>query len=289
MFSEPPQLRRLPFCIMIRKCYPQGKEKAFSVSYDDGVLQDIRLVELMNRYGIRGTFNLNSSLMESGFTWLHENGMQVSRLTPAQAAGLYDGHEIASHTLTHPYMHDLTEAEILYQMSEDKRALEEMFSREVEGFAVPFEYYSPLIAHCAKACGFLYARMSEFTGTYCPWQDRYYWKCGMFHLQPELMEYVSKFLTCEEELALCQIVGHSYDLDAEDLWDTTEEIFRSVAARQDIWLATNVQIVGYLMAMSALEVADGCAVNRSDRELWLKVDGRIVALQPGEFVKENAL
>ena len=96
MFSEPPQLRRLPLCIMIRKCYPQGKEKAFSVSYDDGVLQDIRLVELMNRYGIRGTFNLNSSLMESGFTWLHENGMQVTRLTPSQAAGLYDGHEIAN-------------------------------------------------------------------------------------------------------------------------------------------------------------------------------------------------
>jgi hypothetical protein len=64
---------------MIKKCYPQGKEKAFSVSYDAGVLQDIRLVELMNRYGIRGTFNLNSALMESGFAWIHENGMMVKR------------------------------------------------------------------------------------------------------------------------------------------------------------------------------------------------------------------
>lgn len=273
---------------MIKKCYPQGKEKAFSVSYDDGVLQDIRLVELMNRYGIRGTFNLNSALMESGFAWIHENGMMVKRLSPVEAAGLYDGHEIASHTLTHPYMHDLTESEILRQMGEDKRALEEMFGREVEGFAVPFEFYSQQIADCAKASGFAYARMSECTGNYCPWQDRYYWKCGMFHLQPQLRDFVAGFLETEEELALCQIVGHSYDLDAEDLWDTTEEIFQSVAGHEDIWLATNLQLFHYLMAMSALDVADGCAVNRSDTELWLKVDDRIVALQPGECVKENA-
>lgn len=274
---------------MIKKCYPQGKIKAFTVSYDDGVLQDVRLVRLMNRYGIRGTFNLNSALMESGFTWIHENGMPVSRLSPSEAAELYDGHEIASHTLTHPYMHDLTESEILRQMGEDKQALQKLFGREVEGFAVPFEYYSPLIADCAKCCGFTYARMSEFTGNYCPWQDRYYWKCGIFHLQPELRVFVDDFLRTEEELALCQIVGHSYDLDAEDLWDTTEEIFRSVAERQDVWLATNLQIVRYLMAMSNLTVSDGCAVNRSEMELWLNINGRITAIKPGECVKENEL
>ena len=40
--------------------FPDGKRKAFTVSYDDGWPQDRRLIGLMNKYGIKGTFNLNS-------------------------------------------------------------------------------------------------------------------------------------------------------------------------------------------------------------------------------------
>lgn len=36
-----------------------GKMKAVTLSYDDGVAQDIRLIELLDRYGLRATFNLN--------------------------------------------------------------------------------------------------------------------------------------------------------------------------------------------------------------------------------------
>ena len=62
---------------MIRKLYPDGKKKAFNVTYDDGVLQDVRFVELMNQYGLKGTFNLNSALMENEFAWTHETGVVV--------------------------------------------------------------------------------------------------------------------------------------------------------------------------------------------------------------------
>ena len=37
-----------------------GKNKAFTFSFDDGVLQDIRFIELINKYGLKCTFNLNS-------------------------------------------------------------------------------------------------------------------------------------------------------------------------------------------------------------------------------------
>lgn len=39
--------------------FPQGKKKALTLSYDDGVTQDERLIGLMQRYGIKGTFNIN--------------------------------------------------------------------------------------------------------------------------------------------------------------------------------------------------------------------------------------
>ena len=98
---------------MIKKLYPQGQAKAFSVSYDDGVLQDVRFVNLLNQYNLKGTFNLNSGLMENEFEWIHETGCIVKRLSKEKVLSLYDGHEVASHTLTHPFMQEKTENEIM--------------------------------------------------------------------------------------------------------------------------------------------------------------------------------
>ena len=227
-------------------CYPGGKKKAFNITYDDGVLQDERFVSLLNKYGIKGTFNLNSQLMQEEFSWTHPNGMQVRRLSPERAKHLYDGHEIASHTLTHPYMQELPDEELYRQLKRDKENLEELFGREVKGFAVPFDYYDDRIAACARACGFAYARKSEFSGSFTPCTDVYHWKTGIYHIDPELTNFVADFLNTDEELAVCQIVGHSYDLDAENLWGTMELICAAVSKCDDIWFCTNWELVEFL-------------------------------------------
>jgi len=230
----------------MEKRYPGGKKKAFNITYDDGVLQDERLVALLNRYGIKGTFNLNSQLMQEEFSWRHPNGMEVKRLSPERVKHLYDGHEVASHTLTHPYMAELPDAELYRQMKSDKENLEKLFGREVRGFAVPFDYYDDRIADCAKACGFTYARKSECTGNFTPCTDPYHWQTGIYHIQPDLTDFVAAFLNTQEELAVCQIVGHSYDLDAENLWGTLELICAAVSAQKDIWFCTNGELVDFL-------------------------------------------
>ena len=228
------------------KTYPGGKKKAFNITYDDGVLQDERFVALLNRYGIKGTFNLNSQLMREEFAWTHPSGMEVRRLSPQRAMHLYDGHEIASHTLTHPYMFELSDEELYRQLKADKENLEAMFGREVTGFAVPFDYYDDRIADCARACGFSYARKSEFSGHFTPCADFYHWKTGIYHIDPNLTNFVADFLNTGEELAVCQIVGHSYDLDAENLWGTMELICAAVSGRDDIWFCTNAELVDFL-------------------------------------------
>lgn len=261
----------------MRKLYPNGKHKAFNITYDDGVQQDIRFVELLNRYGLKGTFNLNSQLMAEEFAWVHPCGMEVKRLGTDAVQGLYDGHEIASHTLTHPYMDNLPEFEILRQLGEDKQRLEALFGREVRGFAVPFHYYSDLIARSAEICGFEYARMSEFSLSYAPCTDWYHWKTGVYHIMPELVPYVEGFLETDQELAVCQILGHSYDLDAENLWETMEEICAAIAAREDVWPCTNLELVRYLKAVSQFD-----GTNRSDIDLWFEYKGEVIVVHPGE-------
>ena len=228
------------------KTYPNGKKKAFNITYDDGVLQDERFVALLNRYGIKGTFNLNSQLMQEEFSWTHPNGMQVRRLSSERVRHLYDGHQVASHTLTHPSMHELSDAEVYRQLKTDKDNLEALFDREVKGFAVPFDYYDDRIANCARACGFTYARTSECTGNFTPCSDVFHWKSGIYHIDPNLTNFAAAFLNTNEELAVCQIVGHSYDLDAENLWGTLERICAAVSKCDDIWFCTNAELAEFL-------------------------------------------
>lgn len=270
---------------MLQCCYPYGKTKAFNVTYDDGVEQDIRFVELLNKFGLKGTFNLNSQLMEEEFAWRHESGLLVKRLSFQRANGLYEGHEIASHTLTHPYLHDKGGAEIRYQLAEDKRRLEVWSGREVAGFAVPFDYYDDHIAACVQECGFAYGRISEESYSYNPWQSPYYWKAGIFHLSPSLDAYIGGFLKTRQELAVCQIVGHTYDLDVANLWDKMEDYFRQIAQENDVLPMTHIDLVRYLQAMKQAVIRENTVENHSKITLWFRTEQGVCPLPPGEVLE----
>lgn len=267
---------------MIKKLYPGGKAKAFNITYDDGVQQDIRFVEMLNKYGIKGTFNLNSGLMKEEFEWTHESGLVVKRLPEKVVVDLYQNHEVASHTLSHPYMYNLTEAEIMNELVTDKTNLQRLFGRTVFGFAVPFDYYSDLIEKCVMNSGFEYARISEESYSYIPGTDYYRWKAGIFHLNSDLEAFVEEFLKTDEELALCQIVGHSYDLDTECMWDRIEAILKKVSEDTDVVPVTTIELVRYLKAMRNATVEEFAIKNNSDIDLWFNVDGEIKVLCPGE-------
>lgn len=267
---------------MINRCYHGGKAKAFNITYDDGILQDVRFVRLLNKYGLKGTFNLNSQLMEQEFEWVHPNGMTVRRLSREAVRRLYDGHEIAAHTLTHPYLSTKTREEILWEMGEDKRRLEALFGREVAGFGVPFHFYDETVADCVRQCGFEYGRNSELTHDYSPWQDPYRWSCGIFHLEPELETFVEGFFHTHAELALCQIVGHSYDLDAENMWEKMESILARMAQDDTVCSMTHLELVRYLRAMEQAEMGEGFVENRSNATLWFRVDDGVLELAPGQ-------
>jgi hypothetical protein len=269
---------------MLRKCYPGGKNRAFNISYDDGVIQDIRFVQLLNRYGLKGTFNLNYGLMHQGFTWVHECGMTVKRLPEEVIKGLYAGHEIASHSFSHPYFDEMSEPDILKELAADKFFLERLTGGEIAGYATPFLYYSPLMVNCVKFCGFAYARISEESNDYSIPGDFYHWRGSKFHWDADLEAFVDGFLETKQELALCQIVGHSYDLDVLHLWDAMERICNKVSRAGDVWPATHLEIVRYLRAMEQIYTEDHILRNDSCKKLWFRQDNTILCLTPGEEI-----
>ena len=111
---------------MLKMRFPGGLKKAVTLSYDDGLFDDIRLMELMDRYGVKGTFNVSSGLYR-------EEGTQPDggwpRMTKTEALKEYKAHgvEIAVHGLEHRDFTRLTEAELNYEISADRANLEAQY------------------------------------------------------------------------------------------------------------------------------------------------------------------
>ena len=74
--------------------FPGGKQKAVTFSYDDGVKQDIRLAEMFDKYGVKGTFNVNSSNLKR----VDDGHLTVDQI---KEHILNKGHEVAVHTAHH--------------------------------------------------------------------------------------------------------------------------------------------------------------------------------------------
>ena len=108
--------------------FPGGKRKAFTVSYDDGWPQDEKLIALMNQYGIKGTFNLNSG--------------DVLFQQIEQPRQRYKGHEVAAHGHTHAYLGRIAAPNAAYDVLKDREVLEQTFGGTVRGFACGYGSYN---------------------------------------------------------------------------------------------------------------------------------------------------
>ena len=128
-------------------CYPGGKPKALTFSFDDGCVEDRRLVALFNQYGVKGTFNLNAGLR------------MESRLPQEEWAETYKGHEVACHTYLHPTIERSPLDQVVRQVLEDRLALEQLVGYPVRGLAYPNGSWAPEIAAVLPALGIRYARV----------------------------------------------------------------------------------------------------------------------------------
>ena len=109
-----------------------GKLKAVTFSFDDGVTQDKRLIEILNKYGLKATFNLNSALLGTNGELNRNNHIVRHDKNPAnEVAKIYKGHEIAVHTLVHPNLTGLSDEGVIWQVEEDRKLLESLVGYDI--------------------------------------------------------------------------------------------------------------------------------------------------------------
>lgn len=219
-----------------------GKKKAVTFSYDDGVTQDRRLVELFNRYQVKATFNLNSGIQSGANKW-ERKGVVISRMNQKGLKELYAGHEIAVHCLTHASLTDCEEETMYNEIWADKRNLEALFETKVTGMAYPFGRYNDLAVKVLEECGIQYARTTIANASFGRQSDLLRFQPTCHHNDANLWECVERFLASDQEDQIFYIWGHSYEFDQEDNWERMEELLKKLAGRDDIFYGTNREVL----------------------------------------------
>ena len=221
--------------------FPDGKMKALTLSYDDGVEQDARLVEILNRYKIKCTFNLNSGLQSRTSQWTRDD-VVIRRMNVAGLPELYSGHEIAVHSLTHPHLENLDRETVINELEQDKINLESIFGTEIHGMAYPFGTFNDAVIEVVRKCNLRYARGVNSTYSFDIPQDLLAYQPTMHHSDKSLMELAETFIALKPtKPSVFYLWGHSYEFAVDNNWQVIEDFCRLISGKDDIYYATNAQ------------------------------------------------
>ena len=273
-------------CMYLR--FPDFRQKALTLSYDDGVVADKRMIDIMSKNGLKGTFNINSGKLAK-----ESDGF---RLTAEEAVALYSGsgNEVAIHGVHHIPLTYIDDTMGINEIFTDRQNLERLFQKPVQGMAYANGVYNDQVVDMLKKCGVLYARTTKSTETFDIPEDWLRLPTTCHHKNARLMELAAAFLaeptsknfwTCRAKLFY--LWGHSYEFDYDDNWQVMEDFAKFVGNRDDVWYATNMEIYEYVRAYKRLQFSsnEDFVYNPSNIDVYIDYFGKEVCVKAGELKK----
>ena len=277
--------------------FPEGKFKAVTFSYDDGCRADIKLSALLSKYGLKGTFNLNSAWLGKDSTAWHLTAEEIK-------TNIIDrNHEIAVHGAYHKANGNIRVVEGIKDVLDCRISLEYTFDTIVRGMAYPDSGIRQLhnntkisdIARYLSELDIKYARtLGEINDTFDIPEDWYQWMPTAHHDDKPVFELVDRFVSYSlpdyqaiRHPKLFYLWGHAYEFDDKDNWDRMEDICEKLSGKDDTWYATNIEIYEYIEAYNSLVFsADSTRIyNPTVKKIWFEVDSVPYSIEPGETIK----
>ncbi len=257
--------------------FPGGKRRIVTFSYDDGHKNDQRLVELFNKYNVKGTFHLNTSCLEN-----REDKVAFYRKR-------YEGHEISCHTYNHIKSEWTPSQSMIKEVMEDRRNLEEIADYPVIGMSYPFGTYSQETIDVMKMCGIVYSRTTVKTDRFRLPENFMEWHPTCHHADAgSLVDgFISGFDTYWGD-PIFYIWGHSYQFVTEEDWEYMENLLKRLSGHDNVWYATNIEIYNYVMAQRQLKISvdEKTFYNPTAIDVWVDVNlGTKICIPAGKTVK----
>ena len=271
--------------------FPGGREKALSFTFDDGAVEDARLADRMEALGLRGTFNINSG-------WFGLVLPHCTHMTEAETLEALDRDcaEIACHGSLHADPTRIDMPTFVWDVMKDRNTLEKMFRRPVTGYAYPQGAYTPEVMKALESLGFEYARAVGMTNGFRLPKNFFEITATCHLLGDSCPDCIERFLAfrCSEDLwwdsadgQFFNIFLHSYELRGnEALWQTAFSRMETLSGRDDVWYASNVEVVRYIKAYRSLvfSLERGSVYNPSCTAVWFRCKEGVCRVGPGETV-----
>lgn len=235
---------------MDRKRKPVTYQKAVTFSYDDGITQDIRLVEIFNRYGMKATFNLNTGI-QTAQSQFEIEGVPIHRMNQSDhLEQLYQGHEIALHGLTHASPTEIPEQQYEQEFLQDARNIESIYGKYPIGMAYAYGNYNDAVIQYLQKIGIQYGRTVESSYAFTVPRDLMRLQPTCHHQDERLFELAEEFLAADPEKEgsplLFYIWGHSYEFAVHDNWDRIEKLCQILSGQSDVFYGTNAECFGFV-------------------------------------------
>lgn len=266
-----------------------GKSKVLTLSYDDGVVQDIRMIEILNKYGIKGTFNINSGAYAPE-DHVREKFDGRMKLSESKALYIDSGHEVAVHSFTHPFLEQLDTTEIIYQITEDRKSIEKEYGKIARGMAYPMGTYNDKVVDVLEKCGIAYARTTKSTFKFGFPDNWLMLHPTCHHSYENLDELIKTFVEMPSRWGNAEMFylwGHSYEFDRNDNWEVIENFAKYAGEHDHIWYATNIEIYDYVKAYNSLHTSFDKKIihNPSAIDVWFDINGILYCVKAGETIK----
>ena len=252
-----------------RLLFPGGTAKAFTLSYDDGVNQDKRLIGIFDRYKVKATFNLGYGVLG----YKPEGPFDISKVEKEEVKELYRNHEVGGHGLYHSDLSSLGDPYMMYEIMEDKKELEGLIGKPLKMFAYPFGLFNDGVKETLKKAGYKGARTVRSTYGFDLPEDPFELDPTCHHNDERLMELAEHFVKGRSlRPEMFYVWGHGYEFDRDDNWEVIENLVSYMDEnREGIWFATNGEILSYLEAYHRLEYSvDGSMIfNPTATDVWI--------------------
>ncbi len=217
-----------------------------TTSWDDGSKFDLKLAELLSKYGLKGTFYIPKSY-------------RVDHVSENEIIMLDNKFEVGAHTLTHVDLTVVSSEECSKEIEGSKVYLEGLLGHKVHMFCYPKGRYNKDVKDLVRRSGFIAARTCDY-GTSNPALDPYglqitlqttngsprislitWWMSGVSVFSLIDWEIRAKLLF---DLALRKggiyhIWGHSWEIDKGKKWDKLERVFSYISGKKDAEYLTN--------------------------------------------------
>lgn len=246
-----------------------------TTSWDDGALEDKRVLGLLNEYNLKGTFYIPKNIH-----FEVKKGVYLQRISDKEIMEMARTQDIGAHTMNHIYLNKLKRDEIFKEIKNSKEWLQNLLGREIKMFAYPGGVFSDEIIQIVKDIGFRGSRNSNafnvnvdnpfLMGFSChcypcfvrnkEWSLFFNIKVSLKRLKMNLrgirklklpisslfswtvlvknvFDYVLK------NGGIFHLYGHPWEIERYNLWKDLEKVFKYISNRDDIEYLTNSEII----------------------------------------------